>query len=531
MPVQHYDYAPEGLGTARSALSDSGLPHQPGSDSLAPLQTFADRIRQIMRADVVGVIRFCAPGPHQWEATTGLGDQATDCRDELLSNLAHSNLTSESIFLGDIDEAAFPALRAEGIRSVAIVPLTARGEQLGVLFAGNRSVRECTAEDRQLLDSLAEVAALALDNARLLETVISGKKMWERTFDAIKCGIVIHDDQLRVVRCNDFAAEMMSRMPAQIVGRSWRDCCADLFGERAAAHYLDKVRDNVSSFELPAASGVRYLISVAPLDAVGGESGSVVTWNDVSEVSRMQEQLSRSKRLTMVGQLAASVAHEINNPVASIAACAEAALRDMRQTSDTEALAEQHQWTFHLEQIVEQALRCKSITRGLLDLARQRRPSLAARDLNELVTASVKLAKQRADPAKFSYVLDLDPDLAEIAIDAGMVQQVLDNLLINARDALGRDGGRIKVTTSFDADRVAIDVSDTGQGISPDQLARIFDPFYTTKETGKGSGLGLAISCTLAEGMGGAVTVNSKAGEGSRFRLWLPQRMPEKDPT
>jgi two-component system NtrC family sensor kinase len=276
---------------------------------------------------------------------------------------------------------------------------------------------------------------------------------------------------------------------------------------------------------------VRFLVSVAPLDVVGGETGSVVTWNDVSEVSRMQEQLSRSKRLAMVGQLAAGVAHEINNPVASIAACAEAALRDMRQSSDTAALAAEHQWTFHLEQIVEQALRCKSITRGLLDMARQRRPSLAARNLNELVTASVRLAEQRADPAKVSYALELDADLGEIAIDAGMVQQVLDNLLINARDALGRDGGKIKITTCFDAERVAIDVSDTGQGIAPDQLARIFDPFYTTKETGKGSGLGLAISCTLAEGMGGSLTVKSKPGAGSTFRLWLPQRMPEKDPT
>ena len=107
-----------------------------------------------------------------------------------------------------------------------------------------------------------------------------------------------------------------------------------------------------------------------------------------------------------------------------------------------------------------------------------------------------------------------------------MMRQVLDNLMSNALDAL--DGsGEVTVSTHRVGERVAIEVADTGAGIAPELLVRIFDPFFTTKDQGKGSGLGLAISYTLAEALGGAMTVESKQGAGSRFRLWIPRRAPE----
>ncbi len=108
-----------------------------------------------------------------------------------------------------------------------------------------------------------------------------------------------------------------------------------------------------------------------------------------------------------------------------------------------------------------------------------------------------------------------------------MVRQVLDNLLANALDAAG-EGGAVRVSTLLDGERVRVEVADTGPGIAPETLARVFDPFFTTKDPGRGSGLGLAISLTLAEALGGALTVESKPGKGSRFRLWLPRRTPEK---
>jgi two-component system NtrC family sensor kinase len=335
---------------------------------------------------------------------------------------------------------------------------------------------------------------------------------------------------MQIVRCNAHAAEMMNLSPSQTIGLSCADAFARLFGERAAAYHMGQSTSLASSFELQAEDGRRYLVAVAPLDQPASPGGSVITWSDVTELSEMQEQLSRSRRLATVGQLAAGVAHEINNPLAAITTCAEATLRDLRTEPDTAALADTREWTFYLEEIIRQALRCKAITRGLLDLSRQRRPVRAACDINALVAQCARLAQQRAQTGEVVVAVELDENVGEVATDANMVRQVLDNLLSNAFDAVGNKG-QITVQTMREGERIVVEITDTGHGIAPELLVRIFDPFFTTKDPGKGSGLGLAICYTLAEALGGALTVESKQHAGSRFRLWLPRRAPEKEET
>jgi two-component system NtrC family sensor kinase len=203
-------------------------------------------------------------------------------------------------------------------------------------------------------------------------------------------------------------------------------------------------------------------------------------------------------------------------------------LRDIKRDAQAVAVAASHDWSYYLDEIVRQALRCKEITRGLLDLSRQRRARRAACDINSIAAQSARLAEQRAGSTDVTVVVNLAEDVGEIATDAVMVRQVLDNLLSNALDAVnGR--GQVTVSTMREGERIAVEVADTGHGISPEVLVRIFDPFFTTKDPGKGSGLGLAICYTLAEALGGALTVESKQDEGSRFRLWLPRRAPEKE--
>jgi two-component system NtrC family sensor kinase len=411
------------------------------------------------------------------------------------------------------------------------VRLRARGEILGLLGVGYRTAHRLTLSEKELLESFAEMAALALDNARLLETVSTGKKIWEQTFDAIPDGIIVHDASMHLTRCNAMAAEMMGfEQPAEAIGLTCAAAFARLFGERAAAFHMtprSAASDGNSSFEIQAEDGRRYLVAVAPLDAVeGGHGSSVITWSDVTQISQMQEQLSRSRRLATVGQLAAGVAHEINNPLAAITTCAEATLRDIRSTPDFSTIATERSWDFYLEEIVRQALRCKAITRGLLDLSRQRRARREPCDINALVERSVLLVSQREEARDVTLQTTLSPQLGEVATDEVLVRQILDNLLTNALDAVeGR--GSVRVTTALEGERARIEVADTGAGIPAEMLVRIFDPFYTTKEAGKGSGLGLAISATLAEALGGALTVESKPGTGSRFRLWLPRHAPE----
>ena len=208
-------------------------------------------------------------------------------------------------------------------------------------------------------------------------------------------------------------------------------------------------------------------------------------------------------------------------------------MRDIRSEPALAATALERDWNFYLEEIVRQALRCKLITRGLLDLARQRRARRESCELNALVGHAVRLFEERTasresvGAGEVTFSLALDESIGGIATDESLIRQVLDNLLTNALDVLGAAGGSVTVTTAAEGDRVRIEVADNGAGIAPETLARIFDPFFTTKEAGKGSGLGLAVATTLAEALGGALTVESKVGAGSRFRLWLPRRAPE----
>src|SRR5919112_1627178 len=461
-------------------------PHQ--ADGAATLSTVVATVRRILRSDTASIARFSlADRTVTWLATSGFQNAAS---------------------------------------GETVNPL--RGE-----FA--ERIAAFKDEERQQFEGLAEMAALALDNARLLDTLGAAKRVWEQTFDAIPDGIIVHDDRMRVVRCNMAAAEAMGQHPSDVAGISCAEAFARLFGERAAAYHMRPgTPRTTSSFELQAEDGRRYLVAVAPLSSLESieddsqapgfqtpSSWSVITWSDITTLAEVQEQLARSRRLATIGQLAAGVAHEINNPLAAITTCAEATLRDLRAVPETAPLVEERNWNFYLEEIVRQALRCKQITRGLLDLARQKRARREPCDLNRLVERRARLFEQRGREREITFAVELDPSIKEVATDEGMVRQVLDNLLGNALDAAG-EGGRVTVTTRLEGARVSVEVEDDGHGIAPEVLARVFDPFFTTKDPGRGSGLGLAISLTLAEAMGGAVNVESRHDKGSLFRLWLP---------
>jgi PAS domain S-box-containing protein len=509
--------------------------------SATTLGAIVETVRRVMHADTAAVAALSlADHTITWKALTGFRTRAdgeagfvAPLRGEVAPRVASAEglLVIEGIGEpGGAPAEEFPLHSAEGVRTIAHVPLRARGETLGALLVGYRRAHGLTTDERETLEGLAATAALALDNARLLETVSAAKKIWEQTFDAIPDGIIVHDSSMTLTRANDAAAEMMGfDSPSRAVGISCASAFARLFGERAAAYHMTHRAGAASSFEIQAEDSRRYLVSVAPLDAVDGASGSsVITWSDVTQLSEMQEQLARTRRLATVGQLAAGVAHEINNPLAAITTCAEATLRDMRSDEGHARTAEEREWNFYLEEIVRQALRCKQITRGLLDLSRQRRANRELCDLNDLAAQALRLFEQRASeraPAKrVRFALGADDSVGEIATDDTLVRQVLDNLLTNALDALGGEGGAITLKTSAQGERVCVEVADTGRGMTPETLARIFEPFFSTKESGKGSGLGLAVATTLAEALGGAITVESKLGAGSRFRLWLPRR-------
>jgi len=238
------------------------------------------------------------------------------------------------------------------------------------------------------------------------------------------------------------------------------------------------------------------------------------------ELKALQARLIQSEKMSSLGRMAASVAHEINNPLGAIVVYSHLLL---------ETTSEDFPGRRNLEKIVREAMRCRDIVRGLLDFTRPGPGARLAADLNDIVHAALDLLRGQAPFRDIEVALDLSPTPLEVTCDASQVQQAFTNLLVNAAEAIsGR--GTISIRSWLDAARQAAAVSftDTGCGIPPENLERIFEPFFTTKQGGHGTGLGLAIVYGIIDRHGGTLKVDSRPGEGTTFTVWLPLKGAEE---
>ncbi|MCU0572060.1 MAG: ATP-binding protein, partial [Syntrophobacteraceae bacterium] len=239
------------------------------------------------------------------------------------------------------------------------------------------------------------------------------------------------------------------------------------------------------------------------------------------EQEMMNEQVIEAGKLASVGELAAGIAHEINNPIAIMVE--EAGwIGDLLQEEDFEEGENLAEFKRALDQIRVQGERCKEITHKLLSFARRTDPRVREVQMNDLVEEIVSVSEQRSRFGNVKMTLNLDPLLPAVAVSPSEMQQVLLNLINNAIDAIGTGGGEVEITTRVEDDNVVIDVQDSGHGIPKAILPRIFDPFFTTKPVGKGTGLGLSICYGIVKKLGGEITVNSAVGLGTTFHVYLP---------
>ena len=236
-------------------------------------------------------------------------------------------------------------------------------------------------------------------------------------------------------------------------------------------------------------------------------------FNDmVHHLADSQRQLAQADKLASVGRLAAGIAHEINNPLTGV--LSYASLLRKRMEHDASACED-------LDVIVRETVRCREIIRRLLDFARPTAPARKAMDLNEVVRRSVSVVMTQLSLHHVDLSLDLASDLPTVLADANQIQQVVVNLLLNAADAIGTAGGKIRLTTRLGAAAsIELLLEDSGCGIPPEDLPRIFEPFFTTKGN-HGTGLGLAVSWGIVEAHGGSLTVQSEPGHGTHFTLSL----------
>lgn len=234
------------------------------------------------------------------------------------------------------------------------------------------------------------------------------------------------------------------------------------------------------------------------------------------ELVAAQEELVRSEKLATVGRLAAGIAHEIGNPLGAMLGYVDILKKQQSEVRSQES----GEILIRLE---KEILRIDSIVRGLLDFSRPSKKVLQDVDVNKIVKDSAAMLLPQFSDSGISFDMRLDQGALRATMDEGMLQQVLLNLFLNAKDAMD-GGGTITVTTDEEIEtrRIRISVADKGKGIAKEDMGKIFDPFWTTKEPGKGTGLGLAVSLGIVQTFGGDIKVKSKAGEGTTFEVFLP---------
>jgi signal transduction histidine kinase len=234
--------------------------------------------------------------------------------------------------------------------------------------------------------------------------------------------------------------------------------------------------------------------------------------SDIDQLQSLNEQLIRAEKLAAMGTLAAGVAHEVNNPLASISSLVQMMRTEEGHTAETRE---------RLNLISTQIDRIKQVTQDMTNFARSRPAAKTDIDINATLRTALRLATFDKAFQDLEVVTELGTDLPEVFADEDQLQQVFLNLFLNARDAM-TNGGTLSITSGAKADEIRIDIADTGIGIDTEMAGQIFDPFYTTKPAGKGTGLGLAVCYGIITAHGGRIEVGQNNPEGTRFTVFLP---------
>jgi signal transduction histidine kinase/CheY-like chemotaxis protein len=354
-----------------------------------------------------------------------------------------------------------------------------------------------------LFTCTAVSAAVAVFRYRVLEPIPT---LQDARIEVIGDGLLIVDRELRVADLNRAAEAIIGRDRATAAGER-----VDRFLPDWPTHIEAEVRQDVT---LAASDGSHiYDVRITPVQS-GGEriTGFVVLLRDVTDHRRLEEDLRQAQKMESVGKLAGGIAHDFNNLLTAI--IGYAALAEAELAPGTPA----REW---LEQIRRSGERAAALTSQLLAFGRRQTLRPVDLDLNVVVDDLQKMLR-RLIGERIELVVQLAPDLARVRADRSQVEQVIVNLVVNARDAMPRGGCLTIHTLNAPGPFASLTVEDTGEGIAPEILERIFEPFFTTKPVGRGTGLGLATVYGIVKQSGGDIQVQSAPAQGARFTVLLP---------
>ena len=524
---QRYDY--------RKALVEFGRGLSSETDLNALLASIVERLPRTMLVARVAIFLAQERGGLRLAASHGLPVAATQ-RPLALGFLDFDRATDHThIFLENAQQALhlpsdqqnaaalldlnyyLPCRIQDGstTRTIAVIGL---GRTIGGDFLSS--------EDVELLESLASYIGIALQNASLyarLEDKITEferlKEFNENIVESINVGILALDLEDRIESWNAQMEAMYAVSRSEALGQPVRDVFPPEFIESLDGFRNEPGVHHLYKFPLTTRAGEQRTanIAIAPLlsrDFVA--VGRIILVDDITERMSLETQLAQADKLSSIGLLAAGVAHEINTPLAVISSYAQMLSKQMR--TDT-------RFGPVLEKITQQSFRASEIANGLLNFSRTSTTEFRETNLNQVIRDTLSLLEHQFKTAQVTVDVDLDQSLPAIHGNPGKLQQVFLNLLLNAKESMP-GGGRLRVATLSNGHVEAV-VADSGSGIAPEHLKRIYDPFFTTKTAPRpgerrGTGLGLSVSYGIIQEHAGKIHVESAIGAGTTFHLEFP---------
>src|SRR5689334_13686794 len=474
----------------------------------------------------------------------GSADDQSLLNQDALQEWLRSSAAASSLLISQRSDFLLSDDDAHAIEYVS--PFRFAGRAKGALIVAFDRVEECGETERRLIDAAAQQTSLAahicslyqaardtsLSLAREVERRTAEseaqKRFIEAIVDSLPLSLYAIDRQYRVAAWNRNRelgelgiprGSVLGKNVFEVLTRQPRDMLEEEFERVFESGEIERIEQETPS---PKGDIRHWVISKIPMwaDNTGEVSHVITVGEEVTDRVEANRAIARAEKLAAVGRLAAGVVHEINNPLATISACAES-LEARVNEGAFEGSPELEDLREYLGLIRSEAFRCKSITMGLLDFSRTRTSDHVTINLADVIQSAVRLLSHQKRSPFVEFKTEIADDLLPVSGDPGQLQQAVIALATNALDAMG-DSGTLMIVSRNEGDKVVVEVSDTGVGIPLENLPKIFEPFFTTKEIGRGTGLGLAVCYGILTEHGGSLDVQSTVGTGTTFTIILP---------
>jgi hypothetical protein len=543
-----YDYRRTLVAFARELNSETDLDHM--------LQSVADRLMQTLSIRHVAFFISDLPAGEltgelpRWRLRMSMGSSAAPLDTPETLDLSFLDWKQPSGYLFfertryhlDAIAGSWPQPVRQSIADLDLnyyLPCSVRGRTIAYLGVSRTETGEfLTSDDVELLLTLANYVGIAIENANLYRSLKAKvgeyerlKEFSENIVESINVGILAAGLDDRVESWNTQMERLSGIGREDAVGRTLSELFPAPLVEQLERtrgemriHHLDKFTLDANQ-PSSQANPATFNIAIAPLISRDMQQiGRLVIFDDVTDRAELERRLVQADKLSSIGLLAAGVAHEVNTPLAVISTYAQML---SKQVGDDE------QKSRMLDKISKQTFRASEIVNSLLNFSRTSSSELGEVQLNKVIQETLSLLEHQMKKAAVEVRVQLAADLEPVKGNAGKLQQVFLNLFINARDAMEQSSGAgqasighpsrvLEVITRRGEKGIEIDVIDTGSGIAPEHLSRIYDPFFTTKSAKKGTGLGLSVTYGIIQEHGGAIEALSKPGEGTCFHLEFP---------